>query len=488
MPAMTGALDAVRVAAARATGRCARAIRAFLPPGPAGYVLIGLLVVGIYLRLVAIVSLWPTTNALDDGYQLFAGNPFEDPQHPAGYGLIVAGLGHLTREVAVPVLLQHLSAIASALLLFAATRRVADSAWAGLLPAAVIMLDPDLIYLEQAIMSESWSVLATSVGLYAAVRALDSPSWRWPLLAGVALALGVTIRSAGLLLIPVVVLALLLGRPKPVRNWRRSWRAPVAAAAGAAVILLAFAAANASFGERFGISPSPGRYLYGRVAQFADCSRFDPPPGTEVLCEDTPAEARPGASHYLFGADAPAPRYFGPFGENDEVLGEWSQRAIRAQPLDFAETAWIYLRSYMVPGSRPPETGGDIDPQLDFTYENAFFVPTIEGNLERFYDDFEAHRYEPGLEFLRAWQHVTRFGATALVVTTLLTAIGLVIGTRRSRIGVLLFGVGGLALLVAPVLTGNYLGRYVVPMAGPMMAAAAITIAELSRRWRAQRT
>jgi hypothetical protein len=77
---------------------------------------------------------------------------------------------------------------------------------------------------------------------------------------------------------------------------------------------------------------------------------------------------------------------------------------------------------------------------------------------------------------------VTRFGATLLSVTTLLILIGLLIGTRRSRVGVLLFGVGGLALLVSPVLTGNYVGRYLVPLTGPMMAAAAVTITELWRR------
>jgi hypothetical protein len=63
-----------------------------------------------------------------------------------------------------------------------------------------------------------------------------------------------------------------------------------------------------------------------------------------------------------------------------------------------------------------------------------------------------------------------------LFVTTLLVAVGLVIGTRRSRTGVFLFGVGGLSLLLGPVLTGTYSGRYTVPLAGPLMAAAGITL------------
>jgi 4-amino-4-deoxy-L-arabinose transferase-like glycosyltransferase len=461
-----------------------RAVRTWWPSGAPGYALAALLAIGIAFRLIAIASWWPTTNTLDDGYQLFAGNPFQDPQHPAGYGLVIGALGHVTREVAVPVLIQHAIGIGSALLMFAATRRVTGSQWAGLLPAAFLLLNPDLIFLEHAIMAESWAVLATSVGFYAAVRAFDEPEpwWGWPALAGVTLALGTTIRTAGLLVIPVAVLALLLCRPQPLRNWRVSWRPAVAAAAAAAVVLFGYASASAISGERFATGPSSAWYLYGRAAQFADCSRFDPPPGTQVLCERRPAGERPGASYYLFDPTAPAPRNFGSFGQNNGPLGEWAKRAIRAQPLDFADTAWMYLRWYYFPGSRPPGKGSDLDPGLSFTSNNPFLAPTIEASLERYYNDFTPSSYDPGRKFLRAWQHVTRFGATLFSVTTVLILIGLLIGTRRSRLGVLLFGVGGLALLVAPVLTGNYIGRYLVPLTGPMMAAAAVTITELWRR------
>ena len=368
----------------RSTGR--QAAGRFWPAGPPGYVLAGLLLAGVGLRLVAVIGWWPTASTLDDGYQLYAeSNPFADPQHPAGYGLIVAALGALTREVAVPVLLQHLVGIASALLLFAATRRVARSEWAGLLPAAIVLLNPDQIFLEHSIMSESWAVLTVSVGLYAVVRAFDDPDpwWRWPALAGGALALGVAIRTAGLLAIPVAVLALLLCRPQPFAAWRRHWQAPVAAAGVAAAVLLGFATANATFGDRFGLGPSQGWYLYGRAAQFADCDRFTPPPGTEVLCEDTPASDRQGAYYYLFDPAAPAPRAYGGFGESDELVGEWAKRAIRAQPGDYLSTTWEYLRAYWLSGLTPAG-GTNLDPQLDFTAE-SLFEAEIERSLESFY-------------------------------------------------------------------------------------------------------
>ena len=243
-------------------------IRAAWPPGAPGYALLGLLVAGTALRLIAIASWWPVVTTLDDHYELFAGsNAFSNPLHPAGYSLILAGLGVVTQQVALPVLVQHLGGIASALLLWAATRRVTGSDWAALLPAAIVLLDPDLIFLEHSIMAESWAILMTAVGLYAAVRVFDHPDpwWRWPLLTGAMLALAATVRTAGLALIPIVVLALLLAIPLSAKSWPK-WRPPAAAAGAAAVVLLAYASLHAAFGNGFGVRPSPGWYLYGRVA------------------------------------------------------------------------------------------------------------------------------------------------------------------------------------------------------------------------------
>ena len=465
--------------------RVREAVRSWWPPGLPGRVLLVILALGIGLRLIAITSLWPTTNTLDDGYQLYASNPFEDPLHPAGYGLIVAALGHISQSVALPVLIQHVGGICSALLFFAATRRISGSEWAGLLPAGILLLNPDQIFLEHAVMSESWAVLTIAGGLYAATRAVElAPSRvRWALLAGIVLGLAVTIRTTTLPMIPVVVVALLVCVPSSLRHWRASLPAPLAMIAGSAAVLILYASANAAFGPRFGLSSSPGWYLYGRVAHFADCSKFDPPPGTEVLCESQPPSERPGVYSYLILPESPAVRAFGGIGQQDRLVGEWATRALRAQPLDFLSLAWKYVLAYWVPSTRSEGFGDLLDPQLNFADDRPLVAALVEPSLERFYDDFTVHRFQPGLDFLRAWQHVTRFGATLLFITTVLVLLGLLVGDRRSRIGVLIFGVGGLALLLAPILVGDYGGRYTVPMAGPLMAAAGIALLAAHRAW-----
>ena len=464
----------------------------FFPSGAAGWVLAALLVAGVALRIVAAASWWPATTTLSDAipFAAFAdGNPLANPQHPPGYSLFLAGIGTLTREVAVPIALQHLFGLVSALLMFAAARRIAGSPWPGLAAAAIMLLDADLIYLEQSIMSESLFVFVLSAALYCCVRAVDDPDpwWRWPLAAGVSLGLVAVVRTAGVFVIPVAVLAVLLIRPRP---WRPRWRAPAALACGAAAVLLALAVANLLTNDRFEIGPTQGWHLYQRVAPFADCSRFTPPEGTAQLCETTPVAERKGGDFYLYDKRSPALMAFGELGAEDGKVGAFARAAILNQPGDYLRALWHDLEAYWVPSSRPyvDGAGGDLDPQLDWEItlppDSRFDLDTkraTEAGMEEFFNPFTVDQNPAGIRFLDTVQRLFRFGGTMLSIATLLIALGLLVGPRRSRVGVLLFGVGGLALLVAPTLSAIYIGRYTVPAAGPMVAAAAIALLELIR-------
>lgn len=484
-------LTGVRTRATGASRRHAPAAGRAWPSGTAGRVALGLLLLGVFLRVLAMASLWPTT-ILEDGYQTYAkSHSFQDPLHPAGYALVLRGIGLVAHNITATVVLQHLAGVITALLLGAATRRVTGSYWAALLPAGIILLDGDVIYLEQSIMSETWDMLATSIGFYAAVRSFERPAplTPWPFWTGAALGVATTIRSANLVLVVVAAVALLFAPPSTMQGWWHRWLGPIAAVGVATIVLVAFAGANAKIGNGFGIAPSPGWYLYGRVAQFADCKQFTPPPRTTSLCQTIPVSQRPGAYSYMFDPKfSPALRLVGTFGKDDRLVDSWAERALRAQFGDFLTTAWTYLRGYYVPSSLPARLESsrtELDPQLDFTNNgNVFFAAAALQSLEHYFGPIKTHYINWGRRILRGWQVVFRLGATLLSITTVLTLIGLAVGSRRSRFGVLLFGVGGLSLLAAPVLTGNYVGRYTVPVAGPLMAATAITITELLHIWR----
>lgn len=477
-------------------------LRALEPKDAPGWILLGLIVVGIALRIISLIAWWPVTTTLSDSwpYSVYADtNPFDNPQHPGGYSVVLKLLGIVSHDVSVPIFLQHALAIAAALLAYAAVRRITASSWAALFPAAGILLNADLIYLEHSIMSESLFVFMLAAGLYLCVRALDDPTpwWRWPLAAGLVLALATTVRSAGLFVIPVAAIALVVISPRP---WRPRLPAAGVLLGAALVVLLAFAGANASSTGRFEVGPSQGWHLYQRVAPFADCSRFDPPEGTEQLCETLPAAKRPGGDFYLFDPKSPAVREYGYLGNDDGEVGSWARAAILAQPKDFLNAVWDDFVAFYVPSRHLPipGSGGGLDPQLDWSYPVSALDPTAaqaqakverdtEAGMESFYNGFSVSRDAGLLGQLHDYQRVFRFGPLLLSITTMLALLGLFIGSRRSRIGVFLFGAGGVALLLAPVLGGVYVGRYAVPLTEPMLAAAAIAVCSLWRMESARR-
>ncbi len=47
--------------------------------------------------------------------------------------------------------------------------------------------------------------------------------------------------------------------------------------------------------------------FYSRSAPFADCTKFDPPEGTEALCEEKPRTSGFGPDFYGWEPDSPAP-------------------------------------------------------------------------------------------------------------------------------------------------------------------------------------
>lgn len=449
---------------------------------PAQRVLIALLVAGILLRVFAMVAYWPTipSNADSRPYASFAvHDPLGDPQHPAGYSLFLWIFGVVTRQVAVLTILQHALGVVTALVLFAAVRRLTGSAWPGLIAAGFVLLNADQVYVEQYVGSELLFTLLLALGMHATARAIESSSVRWGAAAGACAALAVVARTQGLLLIGVFAVALLVARPRP---W--AWRGALALVAVAGVLLAGYGAAKDLDTGRFAIGPSPGWQLYAHVARFADCRRFVPPPGTSGLCESTPPSRRAGHDHYLYDANSPAVRLFGHIGNDDGKVGAWALAVVEHQSGAYLRSVFDVLRDYYVPSAYVPvpRGGHDIDTDLDWNVRFDWLKPITIVGMERLFDRFTP-RARPGmLHALHGYQRVFRLGATLLWVTTLLTLLALVVGPRRARIGAFLFGIGALSCLLPDAWGAAYIGRYTVPLAGPLGAAAGIALWALWRR------
>jgi hypothetical protein len=443
-----------------------------------------LVAAGVGLRVLAAIAWWPIISILADSwpYSVYAaGDPFANPQHPAGYSLFLKAVGVLTREVAVFGLLQAAMGVLSGLLLFDGVRRMCGSPWPGVAGAAFVLLGADQLFLERAIMSESLFAFVLCATVYATGRAMEQPErwYPWPVVAAVFAAFGGMVKPHGLILLPLIAIALILVRPRP---WLPRWRPVVAFAAPVCALMLAFAGANSISHGDFGVGPTPGWHMYARVAPIASCDKFEPPPGTEALCEDTGRHEREGVNFYLYDEQSPAVLEFGTIdsGEGkaaDSMLGEFARQVILHEPRAYLESVWRDVKGYYLPNQwdGPTGNGTSLDGQLQWRRDSWSSLPdrTTEEGMEQFFDPFRVHRDHAAVEVLHDYQRVFRFGAVALTIATILILVGLLVGSRRSRLTVLVLGVGGLAMFILPTFGAIYSGRYSVPMAG-LVASAGI--------------
>lgn len=470
--------------ATSAVGRAGRGLqRRFAETGRAGWLLVALIVAGALVRCLVCLALWPVATTLSDsgGYAVHAaGNPLTDPQHPAGYSAFLALLGEITHSVGVTVVLQHGLGVAAAVILFAVARRLVGSPWPALVPAAVVLLNTDEIFLEHNVMSETLFLFVLAGGLYAAVRCADArgrPAFLWAAVTGAVIAAAAIIRSAGLVDIPIFALAIAMLRSPA--DGARCWRPTATCLAVSAVLLIGYAWANSQANGRFEVAPATGWHLYSRVARFADCRTFTPPAGTSGLCERVPSVDRGwGPDFYLYSPQSPARRLFGRVGSHDAEVGAFALQVILHQPTDFLHAVWDDARRYFVPSLRPHGwyVGWDLDPQLQWSRQGGrAFTEDVQAQLRRFFDPFTPRRRRFLIGVLSSYERVFGFGAALLTLCTLLILPGLFVGSRRSRAAVLLLGIGGLAQLLVPTLSVFYTGRYLVPVAGLVAGAAAIS-------------
>jgi hypothetical protein len=422
---------------------------------------------------------------------------FEGPFQAPGYSLFLR-LPHLvTSEVTFTVSVQHLLGLGTGLLLWWIVRRLTGSALLGLIPAAFVLLDADALLLEHALMSETLfrflviAMVATALSALWSLRRWDSLA-----LAGALLGAAIWVRYVALALIAVLpTWALAVSWPR----WRRMLAGAAAAGAAAAFLVVAHIVLHGRETGFYGISETSGWALYSRTAEFADCEQFEPPPGTEALCQPNDPAVRHHPDWYGYNQRSPARRLFGGQPGGDNLLQEWARRAILAQPLDYLEVVWddltLYFfeedwvnenRSLIGPRSvsfrlrTPDEHCSPEDCRSDrLGIEAATLTGWTSPDYGAYYEPFEPDTRE-GIEFFQGYQRVFRVHGPLMLILVLLSVAGLAAIRGPLAKPQWLLSSTGLVLLVFPTMTTTYNVRYGLA-AVPVLAAAA-TLAPLALR------
>jgi hypothetical protein len=455
--------------------------------GQPGYLAFALLLVaGVALRVwlmfgwrPGFLGWWDTRVYLE---QAAGGSLFADAMHTAGYVVWLRGVNAVTSNLSVVAVLQHALGVGAAVLLWAAVRRTTGSLWAPLLPAAVVLFEGTTLFLEHSVLSESPFIFLQACTVYALVRSLDADSLPWAALAGLGAALSTLMRLGGGYLVVAVLLAVLLERP----TWRRRGLALAATAACALVPIAGYAAAHDASTGQFGLTRASSWNFYGRVAPFADCTRFSPPRGTDVLCESKPPSRRYGPFSHIFGGDSPGVIYLGgPYGPHSgtDKVNSFARQAVLNQPLDYLGAIGTDVRRYVAPDCcNRPGFGESADSLLD-----KFLLLKVPLDLQ---PDWSSSGYavNGGSMDTLVWiERRTRLDGVWFVLLALGALAGPLLARGGRRTYALMWsGLAALALL-APLATFQYDARIVTPAFGLLAAAAAQALHELSVRRAAKR-
>ncbi len=415
---------------------------------------------------------------------------FGDNAMPAGYPAFLASVRWLSDWLPLTISIQHLLGLGAAALLYAAVVRVGAPRWAALLPLAVVTFSGDQLFLEHGIFTEALWMPAIALGMYLLARAVSAPDARWWLAAGgAALACAALVRHVSQvlpLLLAIWAAAALPGAPSTRLKHAAAVLVPALLVTGAY-----FVVAKPIAGGYTGLVENRGVSLYGRVGQFADCSKFSPPEGTRRLCVRTPPDARPGPFFWTFGAQSPIRTRmdFDAYDEDDqETLSRFGRAAILGQPTDYARAvAEDFARFFVADVGTPrSESGADAE-QMSF----QSVVPTAQGvSLTQLAAQFDEAYSGVGTGVAApsartafgTYQSLFRVHGLLALILIVLSVAGCVLGRGRLRAGASLFLIAGLTLLVFPPLLSSYDVRYAVPPTNLLAAGAAAGLAALAGR------
>lgn len=382
---------------------------------------------------------------------------------PIGYPLFLAPLLQLDNLAVIPII-QHILALAAAVLLYCTLVRVGLWPWLAAVGTSAFLLDGFQLNIEQWVMADTLFETLLVIA-FCSLLWNHRPGWGAALICGTALALAVSVRFVGIfLIVPALAYCLVA-----CTGWKRRLQRAVAICAAFALPLAGYATWFTVSNDRFGLSGSSGVLLYARAASFVDCSSIDLPDYEKPLCPVEPLGHRASTNSYAWGRQSPVVDYTPPAGmDKDKVLNDFAKRVIRQQPIDFARTvAGDFLHGFQwgrhnrsVDIKRDFWVFRDVYPSWpdgpDPNRTTALYgggPPSVQRGLATFLHYYQVVAYTNG-----------PFLALALVIA-LLAACGL--GRARGsgvRTVALLWAVGGATVTLFAYAASEFTWRYQMPL------------------------
>jgi hypothetical protein len=391
----------------------------------------------------------------------------------SGYSLLLMP-AVLARNLAVVAAAQHLLGLATAVLIYALLVRCGARRWLAVLACIPVLVDPLQLDIEQYILTDVSATFLIVVALTVLVwkRETIGP---WALVTvGLAIAAATVIRESDLLVaIPAVGYLVVIFRRRP----RRATRATLLLLVGLLPPVLGYLGwVNVWFGSWNFVTYS-NEFMYGRIAQFADCTGLPLPPYEQHLCPPHQAAAA-DPNFYMWDPQSPQVTLQPADGlSKNQIVGDFTNRIIEHQPLDYLKVVAGDAVYSFWPVRGP---GPEHYPVTYHQFQTYFPADPGEAATLRTYTG-SGPRIEPGMaDFLAA------YGRYFYIPGPLLAA-GLLVGVagsagigraRRSRLRApcLLVTAGVAAVIFPPFLIATFDWRYELPQLSLIPVAAVLGV------------
>jgi hypothetical protein len=436
------------------------------------------LTAGLALRVVAFLAYWPALFSPDARLYFETSEKLEPSRlWPIAYPAFLRFVEAVGELWTIP-LVQHLLGLAVAVLLYALLLRLDVRPTFAALATLPLLLDAYWLNVEEYVLSE------TIFGLFL-VGGIAALLWNRPLGIGAAALSAALLTSAALTrvvgilaFVPALVgLVLLTWRLAPRQRIYRL----LAFGGVAAVLLGGYALWFHSLYGSYSIAGSTGRRIYGRVAPWVDCSKFEVPAVERPLCPAQPIGSRPRPYELVWSESSPITQLDPPPGTTRNALAaSFSRRAIIREPMAYAKAVGSdFLRAFAPTKSTSSQTHR----VEQWRFQTRFPIP----GYPRSWSSSPPPQYRDGergdvrgslASFLRSYQ---RFGYApgpllALGVLAALAALIGLGGAGRSKLRwpAFLFAGVALAVCLGSVILVAFSWRYQLPQVLLLPAAAVL--------------
>ena len=461
------------------TGCCRRVLRQHWPL---------LVVAGCAAALRAVVLLayrpaliFPDSERyLQYAQQYIAGHWSPDWLRTSAYSLLLIPPVLIHNLIVVPFA-QHLLGLATAVLIYVVLVHFGSRRWLAALATVPVLFDPLQLDIEQYVLTDVSATFLVTAALVVLVWKRGEIGQVAPVVAGLLLAVATDIRQSDLIVIIPAAVYLVAA----VRPWRRLAVRASLLLAGFLLPVLGYLGWFQATRGQFDFVSYNGEFMYGRIAQFIDCTGVPMPAYERHLCPSQPPAQR-NLDFYMWAPQSPQVTLKAPPGmSKDDIIIDFDRRIIEHQPL-----AYLKVVADDALYSFSPVRGAGPERYPIWYHQFHPYYPVSVGAIATLRT--AAHTgpsVEPALaDFLSGYGRYFYVPGPVLAAGLLLGAAGMAgIGrARRSglRASCLLFTLGTIAAVEPPFIIANFDWRYELPQLSLIPIAAVLGVTALVGRRR----